>query len=58
MSSNCTDGSIRLVGGSAESTGKLEVCVEGVYGAICNQNWTNLGSEVACSQLGFPRIST
>eukprot|EP00731_Ephydatia_muelleri_P030563 Em0022g77a len=53
VSSNCTDGSVRLVNGVDAKTGKLEICVEGVYGGVCNEHWTKSGSEVICKQLGL-----
>ncbi len=34
--------------------GRVEVCVDGVYGTICQDgNWGNNDASVVCSQLGF-----
>ena len=35
--------------------GRIEVCVGGAYGTICDQNWDNEDASVVCSQLGFSR---
>lgn len=44
--------SIRLVGGNDTSEGRLEVCYNGVWHAICGL-YSQLFASVACNQLGF-----
>ena len=48
-------GDIRLVGGVSNSTGRLEVCGNGIWGRVCNrfQYWGTENARVACRQLGF-----
>ena len=53
MYTDCTDGDIRLVGGSSELEGRVEVCVDGVWGTVCSDLWGTEESSVACRQLGF-----
>ena len=50
---NCTSGDIRLAGG-AYYYGRVEVCVEGVWGTVCrDSHWDNTDASVICRQLGF-----
>ena len=50
----CTaQGQIRLVDGSVSYEGRVEICLNGVWGTVCDQQWGSTEAEVACSQLGF-----
>ena len=54
---NCTQGSLRLVNSTHEvgvSSGRLEICVNQVWGTICRDQFGFTDATVACRQLeGF-----
>ena len=52
----CTHGQIRLVGGLNNRTGRVEICVDGNWGTVCDDGWNYNDARVACRQLGFPTI--
>ena len=51
--SNCSDGAVRLVGGSGGHEGRVEVCVNEAWGTVCDHNWSTEDGNVVCQQLGF-----
>ena len=51
----CEEGEVRLVGGVTNSSGRLEVCANGVWGRVCNyfRYWGPDNARVVCRQLRF-----
>ena len=48
----CTNGEVRLVG-AAGNDGRVEVCYDHQWGAVCNDYWDSTDAKVVCRQLGY-----
>lgn len=53
MRGDCSDGEIRLVGGTILS-GRLEVCLNNAWGTVCEEGFTADDAQVVCNQTGLP----
>lgn len=58
----CEDGYVRLINDTSDnsaffkdtvSRGRVEICINGTFQAICEENWSNTDASVLCSELGF-----
>ena len=39
--------------GDTEMNGRVEVCLNNIYGTVCGINWDELDAKVTCRQLGY-----
>ena len=51
----CNDGDVRLMNGtlSTSSSGRVEVCLNNVYGSVCGVRWDESDAAVVCRQLNM-----
>ena len=50
---NCTDGDIRLVGGTSGNEGNVQICHNNAWGSVCDDSWDTSDANVVCRQLGL-----
>ena len=53
---DCTNGQLRLIGGSSETEGRVEICYENQWGTVCDNGWSAEDARVVCRQLGYQTL--
>ena len=48
---DCSHGDIKLVDGSSKYEGRVEVCVDGAWYTVCDDNYDSDATAVICNQL-------
>lgn len=54
----CANGDVRLSDGNNPSEGRVEVCFNGEWGTVCDNNWSTDDGKVVCRQLGYETDGT
>ena len=49
----CQNGEVRLVDGNVPNEGRVEICFDESWGAICSDHWDQPDATVVCTQLGY-----
>ena len=56
--SNCSDGQIRLFGGSTDYEGTVEICINNAWGTISDYEWGYEEAQTVCNALGYTAPGT
>ena len=52
----CLSGNLRLQGSDIQGRGHVEVCIDNVWGTVCDNSWSSADASVVCRQLGFSKF--
>ena len=49
----CNETDVRLIDGLTPHDGRVEICLSGLWGSVCNYLWDARHAQVVCRQLGY-----
>ena len=49
----CQRGDIKLVDGSSQNEGRVEICIDNQWGTVTDDGWSSNDAKVVCRQLGY-----
>ena len=50
---DCNEEDVRLVNGTIDREGRLEICTNGVWSGVCASSFRKSAAHVACKQAGY-----
>ena len=53
--SDCTDYDVTLVGGKTGNEGKILMCLNGVWGTLCDSSFSATDAGVVCNNAGYSK---
>lgn len=53
----CREGDRRLANGTFDQRGRVELCINGLWGTVCDDEWDDTDALSFCADLGFPGTS-